>query len=316
MKRETILINTTQLNISGNTVQDPQQILNEQKVFYEHLYSDKDQDLNLNTNINAFLNQLNIPKLTTDKREHCELKVDCSECSKALKDMKNSKTPGIDGLPADFCKFFWTTIKIFVVDSINYSFHTGEMSSSQRLGIIMLLPKKDKDRMFLKNWRPLSILCTDYKLISKMLALRLSNVLPSIINSDQTAYIKGRYIGENIRTVSDIVDYCKAKNMTSVLLLIDFEKAFDTVNWIFLHKTLSKFNLGDTFKKWIKLLYNNIQSTVINNGYFSPYFNLRRGVRQGCPISAYLFLLVVETLAISIRSNKYIQGINVKGKEI
>jgi len=99
--------------------------------------------------------------------------------------------------------------------------------------------------------------------------------------------------------------------MSGILLLIDFEKAFDTVRWTFLHKVLIKFNFGKIFKKWIQIIYNNIQSTVINNGFFSPYFNLCWGVRQGCSVSAYLFLLVVEILAICIRNNKNIQGIQL-----
>jgi hypothetical protein len=94
--------------------------------------------------------------------------------------------------------------------------------------------------MFLKNWRPLTILTRDFEIITKLLAMHISGVLPLIINQDQSAYIKGRYIGENIRTITDIIDYCKAKNMCAVLLLIDFEKAFDTVKWSFLDEVLKQ----------------------------------------------------------------------------
>jgi hypothetical protein len=149
-----------------------------------------------------------------------------------------------------------------------------------------------------------------------MLAMKLSTVLSDIIHSDQTAYIKGRYIGENIRTIDDAIEYCKQNNMTGILLLIDFEKAFDTIKWKFLMKVLTKFNFGSIFKKWITIIYNNIQSTVMNNGYFSPYFNIYRGMRQGCPISAYLFIMVVEILAISIRTNKKIHGLRLRTREI
>jgi hypothetical protein len=137
----------------------------------------------------------------------------------------------------------------------------------------------------------------------------MTKVLPTIINEDQSAYIKGRYIGENIRTISDIIEYCKFKNLSGILLLIDFEKAFDTVRWNFL-------NFGIIFRKWIRILYTKIKSTISNNGYFSEYFDILRGVRQGCPLSAYLFLLIVEIMAINIRSNKDIKGIKLKYKEI
>ena len=230
--------------------------------------------------------------------------------------MKNGKTPGIDGLPADFYKFFWKDIKHLVINSIINSFNKGTLSNNQKTGILTLIPKKDKDRMFLKNWRPLTILTTDYKIITKLLAMHISGVLPSIINQDQSAYIKGRYIGENIRTITDIIDYCKAKNMSAVLLLIDFEKAFDTVKWSFLDEVLNRFNFGDIFRKWVRIIYTDVKSYILNNGNFSDIFHISRGIRQGCPLSAYLFLLVVEMLAINIRNAKNIKGIKLRSKEI
>ncbi len=107
-----------------------------------------------------------------------------------------------------------------------------------------------------------------------MLAQHMTKVLPTIINEDQSAYIKGRYIGENIRTISDIIEYCKFKNLSGILLLIDFEKAFDTVRWNFINETLKKFNFGIIFRKWIRILYTKIKSTISNNGYFSIYFDI------------------------------------------
>ena len=219
-------------------------------------------------------------------------------------------------MPAEFYKFFWTNIKHMVLKSIAYAFNKGSLSSTQKLGILTLIPKKDKDRLFLKNWRPLTLLTTDFKILTKTLAMNMTKVLPSIINHDQSAYLKGRYIGENIRTITDIIEYCKFKKLTAILLLIDFEKAFDTVKWNFLEEILKKFNFGDIFRRWIKIVYTDIKSYVMNNGYFSDIFFILRGVRQGCPLSAYLFLLVVEILAINIRNNKKVKGIKLKSKEI
>ena len=91
------------------------------------------------------------------------------------------------------------------MDSFNYAFTTGNLSISQRQGIIRLIPKKDKDPYYLKNWRPLSLLNVDYKIATKALALRLKKVLPQVINNAQTGYIEGRFIGQNIRQISDIL---------------------------------------------------------------------------------------------------------------
>lgn len=185
------------------------------------------------------------------------------------------------------------------------------MSYDQRKGVITLVPKKDKDRTNLKNWRPISLLNFDYKLVAKVLANRIIDSLPKLIDPDQTGYIKERFIGENIRTISDLIAYTNLKNIPGLILLVDFEKAFDTVEWYYLEKVLSIFGFGNSFKSWVKILYTDISSCIINDGYTSNFFNLSRGVRQGCPLSPYLFVLCVEILAIAIRQNKNIRGIKI-----
>jgi hypothetical protein len=101
------------------------------------------------------------------------------------------------------------------------------------------------------------------------------------------------------------MEYTNKSNLTVLILTIDFEKAFDTVDWTFLHKTLRSFNFGDDFASWVKLKQQNATSAVINNGFTSSYFPLKGGVSQGDPLSHYLFTLMVELMAINIRENKY-----------
>ena len=229
--------------------------------------------------------------------------------------MKNGKSPGSDGFTVEFYKFFWNDIKTLLIDSFNYAFTHGELSLDQKRGILTLIPKKDKSRLLLKNWRPISLLNTDYKILTKALAKQIKRVLPSIINRDQTGYLKGRYIGENIRTVSDLIEYTSLKQMPGIILLIDFEKAFDTINWTFILKSLELFNFGPNLMHWIKVLYTSINSCVLNNGNASNFFTLERGIRQGCPVSPYLFIIAVEIMAIAIRSNKEIHGIKINNTE-
>ena len=140
-----------------------------------------------------------------------------------------------------------------------------------------------------------------------------------IINEDQTGYVKGRFIGTNIRLIEDIMYYTEINNIPGILLNVDFEKAFDTVSWNFLEKNLKAFNFGDNFINFINTCYRNSSSCVINNGHISDWFNINRGVRQGCPpcpLSPYLFIIVVELLAIRIRENTNIKGIIVGKTEI
>ncbi len=100
------------------------------------------------------------------------------------------------------------------------------------------------------------------------------------------------------------------------MITVDFEKAFDSLNWNYLEKCLTKFNFGNRFIAFIKTMYNNIQSAVTNNGHISDFFTLERGVRQGCPLSAYLFLIAIETLGHNIRTNENIEGIKIHGQHI
>ena len=128
--------------------------------------------------------------------------------------------------------------------------------------------------------------------------------------------MEGRFIGENIRLISDILQFTAQQNLEGIALFIDFEKAFDSLEWDFLLKTLDTFQFGHDFKSWIKILYTNITSCTINNGYASNWFELHRGVRQGCPLSGLLFVLAVEILSIAIRASRDIKGIQIADREI
>ena len=233
------------------------------------------------------------------------------ECTNALQKLNFGKTPAQDGLNIEFYNFFWTELKNLVLDSLNFALIKGELSIDQKRGVITLIPKKDKDRLELKNWRPISVLNTDYKILTKCLALRLQTVLSFIIHPDQSGYIKNRNIVDNLRLLIDIPTYCKRQKISGILFSIDFEKAFDSLNFSFLIRVLEAFNFGVEFISWVKVLYNGINSCVLNNGYFTEFFNLERGVRQGCPLSPYLFLLSVEVLGYAIRSTEQIKGIKL-----
>ena len=194
-----------------------------------------------------------------------------------------------------------------MVKSFNYGFHKGELSISQRQSIIRLIPKKNKNLLYLKNWRPISLLNVDYKIASKALALRLKKVLSAVINNTQTGYVEGRFISENIRLISDILNFTVDQDMEGIALFIDFEKAFDSLEWEYLFKALDTFQFGPDFKTWVKTLYTNISSCIINNGFASESFTLKRGVRQGCPLSGLLFILAAELLSCSIRADEHIK---------
>ena len=261
------------------------------------------------------LENYNVPILSNEKQNSLEGKITYDELLFALKRAKNNKSPGSDGFTVEFFKFFWQDIGIFLLRSLNYGFDNNELSTTQKEGIITCIPKSNKDRKFLKNWRPISLLNCSYKLASACLANRLKTVLSDLISKDQTGFMAGRYIGENIRIIYDLLYFTEEENKPGLLLLIDFEKAFDSVSWTFINNVLDFFNFGVSFKKWINIFNRNVNSCVHINGHLSEWFFLQRGCRQGDPISPYIFLLCVEILAILIKNNENIKGIRVGDKE-
>jgi hypothetical protein len=301
----------TVLDINGKVVTNEKEIMQGIKEYYENLYSG-------NSINQAKLDKIleKAPKLTENQRELTKGLITYKECLNALKSLSNGKTPGQDGLTTDFYKIFWNDINNLVLDSINHSFIKNEMSQDQRSGIITLSPKINKLRQFLRNWRPITLLTVDYKLLAKSLAMRLSTILPDFIDESQFGYVKDRYIGENIRCVIDLDSYFKQESKEIYALQIDFEKAFDSINWEFMFRSLEIMNFDNEFIKWVKVLYKNMTSCVMNNGHKTEAFNLYRGVHQGCPLSALLFIILVQVLQTMLNQNKDISGVKINDKEL
>ena len=124
------------------------------------------------------------------------------------------------------------------------------------------------------------------------------------------------YVSLSIRLIADTMDFTKTNDIPGIAVFLDFEKAFDSVEWDFIQKCLESFNFGPNLRQWISVFYKDISSCVINNGVASQHFYLERGVRQGCPLSGILFVIAMELLAQSIRRSKDIKGINIQGDEV
>ena len=134
------------------------------------------------------------------------------------------------------------------------------------------------------NSRSIALTNTDYKIIAFIFARRLQDIINKIINPNQSAYIRGRYIGANARLILDISEYCENFYQDGILLFLDFEKAFDSIEWNFLYKTLNKFNFGQNFIKWVKILFINPIFCTKNNGWLSKTVSMQRGIR---PLSCF-----------------------------
>ena len=207
------------------------------------------------------------PKLNQIDKEKCEGLLTEKEGLEAVKSMELGKSPGTDGLPTEFYKVFWKDISPILISSLNRSYQKGKLAITQRRGIISLIPKKDKALNELKNWRPITLLNCDYKIASKAIASRLKSVLSDLIEYDQSGFLKGRSIAENICLINNVISY--------TLLFVDFEKPYDTIEWSFVRKALEQFGFGSSFINWISLFYTDIQSCIINNGWSGGF--LRAG---------------------------------------
>lgn len=300
----------------GREVTKVDEIMNEQVKFYENLYKNKNKTVDLEKEQLFFPTvENNDKRLTEIDKQELENELTLRECFDTLKNMKMNTSPGADGLTVEFYKFFWKELSIPFIKSVNHAFYTEKLSDFQRLGIITCLPKPGKSKEYIKNWRPISLLNIDYKIVSGTLANRMKGPLKYLISSSQNGFIKGRTISQCTRLVYDVIYEVRKRKLDGILLLIDYEKAFDMLRWDYLEKALKYFNFGGNFRKWVKILYTDIQSSTLNNGHLSSRFNIERGVRQGDPLSPYLFILATETLTLALRRNTDIKGLEIDGTE-
>ena len=315
LEKKNAIQNTIKLLLDNSDeqkeIKDPKQIANQIKVFYSSLFSRKSQ---LSSDeCKQFLENLKLPKVSHELNEMLKNPLTITELEEAIKNSQNGKSPGNDGLTREFYIVFWKNISQQLFESLLDGKNRGFLSTSQRQAVIKLLEKKSRDKRLISNWRPISLINFDTKLLSKVLAERLKKVLPSLIKHDQTAYVANRFLGESVRLISDILEITKTFSIEGYLMTIDIEKAFDSVDHPFLIAILNIMGFDSEFINWIKILINRQESCVINGGISTGYFNLERGSRQGDPISAYLFILVMEVFFTMIRNNPNIEGLDILG---
>ena len=306
-KRNFVSKNITYLSIDGTDVREQNKILQNIQDFYSSLYSHRETDI-------AELDSLiegNPPKLSDVQSKEIDNEIQISELGETLKRMKNGKSPGPDGFTTEFFKFFWADLKVFYHRSINEGIMKQKLSVTQRQGIICMIPKGNKPRQFLTNWRPISLLNVTYKILSGSIANRIKKHLSGLIHKDQRGFLPGRFIGDNVRLLYDLMDCLEKKDIPGLLLLIDFEKAFDSVSWNFIAEVLRFFNFGPFVRLLVDILMKEASLRISQFGFLSDSFSIGRGCRQGDPISPYLFLLCAEILAHLVRQDNNIKGIKI-----
>ena len=292
-----------------NIITDQGKILNLERNYYKNLYTSTNPD---KVKIKQYIDNTHIDnKLSIEDSNKLEGELTQEECSYAVFNMKLNKSPGIDGLTVEFYRKFWSDLKQIAMKVFNSCYKYKELTDVQKIGVISLIYKKD-DPLDLNNYRPISLLNVDTKIIAYALAQRIKPLLTKIISSDQNGYIKNRYIGYNIRQIQDIIDYAENFKVEGAILFLDFSKAFDSIEWDFIYQTLIKFGIQKSLLQWVMTMYSNIKGCIANNGWISPMYEIQRGIRQGCPLSALLFVLSVEIMACRLRQDNNINGFKFK----
>ena len=293
----------------GKILESDSDILHECHTFYSDLYRKSAHPDSLHpVLLHKFLK--NVPGDKISLQNHILLSKDITEqeLHTSLKLMKLGTSPGEDGLTVEFMLDFWPVIGKFVHNSIQEAWNSQKMSISQRRGLLRLIPKAGKDPIWVQNWRPITVLNVDYKIHTKALAEHLAQVLPHLIHQDQKGFVKNRNPGGNVLDVYAMIQEASKNEEEYLLMLVDIEKAFDSVSWHFLEEVLHAYNFPIEFITWVKILQRDMEIRIMNNGHASVPIFPTMGTAQGSSLSPLLFVLVIETLALSIHSNKLIQG--------
>jgi len=277
-------------------------------MFYRNLFKLEDVDVEVQ---DVLLSKLSAV-LSDESCNNCEGRVRVEELEYAVKGMANGKTPGDDGLSLEFYKCFSELLLPVVCQLANESFEVESLPEECVRSVVRLAFKKG-DRKELKNWRPISLLNLDYKIVSKALSVRLRSVMSEVVCEDQTCGVMGRSITDNLNVMRDVLDHIDHTGEGGVILTLDQEKAFDRVDRGFLNRVLGRFGFGEDFRKWMNVLYVGATAKVICNGELTESIVLEKGIRQGCSLSPMLYVLMAEVLACSVRAEKGICGFLVPG---
>ncbi|XP_050238477.2 uncharacterized protein LOC126687968 [Mercurialis annua] len=222
---------------------------------------------------------------------------------RALFQMMPWKSPGIDGIPAGFYQNQWPVVGISVCNLIKRIFQNGEMDNDLNRTLISLIPKSVKPET-IKDFRPISLCTVMYKLVTKIITNKLKPIMPLIVSPTQVSFIEGRNITDNIIIVQEVIHFMRTKKGKKgwFAIKVDLEKAFDCLNWDFIKDTLVDARLPNNLVTLIMHCVSSSHMNLLWNGSISEEFKPSRGIRQGDPLSPYLFVLCMERLSHRICS--------------
>ncbi|GMP91325.1 hypothetical protein CsSME_00042073 [Camellia sinensis var. sinensis] len=270
----------TSMTFGGSVLEDPSQV---NAAIFEHFKKQYPEEWMSRPKLGGLFKSVSSsPYFDVLETEFLE-----SEILAAMKDCDGNKAPGPDGFNMLYFQKFWKVTKGEVLNFMKKFYKNGRLVKVLNSSFITLVPKKEN---------PISLVGSIYKVLTKVLSRRLKEVLPCIISETQSAFIGGRNILDGVLIANEMVDGWKKSKKQGVIIKLDFEKAYDSVNWGFLRSMLLKFGFGLRWVKWMTECVSTARISVLVNGSPTDEFSPQRGLRQGDPLSPFLFNLVVEGL--------------------
>ena len=228
------------------------------------------------------------------------MEVSREEITAAFMSLHPNKAPGPDGFNGLFFRSAWASIGEEIITGIKYFFDTGRLLKELNATVITLVPK-GLNPSSMHDFRPISCCNTIYKCISKVIANRFKRVLPSLIDKAQSAFIKGRHISDNILLTQELMrNYHRKDSPVRGAIKVDLKKAFDTVRWEFIFDLLLALRFPTRIIGWIRACITSPKFSLNIYGSLEGFFSSSRGIWQGDPLSPYLFVIVMDALAMII----------------
>ncbi len=252
-------------------------------------------------------------RISSEANQELTKDLTLGEIRDAILEMPKGKAPGCDGIPTEIFQEFVNEISSTLLQAFSAMLRMGETSEWVNKGMITLIPKSG-DHAKIGNWRPITLLGSLYKILAKTMARRLQVFLPNIIRPGQTGFVEGRSILDNTFLAQEAQDWAEESDQDLVLLLLDFEKAFDRIEWSFLFEALTKLGFCSKWVRWVNSLYTSATSAIKLNGVEGSHFPLARSVRQGCPLLPYLFILATDVLGHMLDDPRFgVEGLTLPG---
>ena len=291
-------------------INDPDLIEQEIVNFYKGLYENYDKsEIEILQDDDEFFKELD--RIPEAEAGEIIKPLTVSDLTATLLSCSDS-APGPDGIPYSIIRLLWPVFGELLRDAWNYSLQIGKLPPSHKVSYLKLIPKVGKDLNELNNWRPITLSNCDHKLITKTYANRMCLKVAPLIKERQTAYLKGRLINDNIRSmlstinITNLEERCKG-----ILVSLDARKAFDSVEHGYIERCLSELGC-DSFNAVFRLLYSELKTDIIINGRIVSGFNILRGVKQGDSLSCILFIICMEPLLRNLESNASITPIRTE----